>query len=328
MITSKISEALESYFEQYDLMVAIAQPIMLAKANNKTHCGEVGMASAAQTSGIDSAFEIHPLTPAIGAELSGIDLSEPLSAEIIADIRQTLLDNKVIFFRDQNLNREQLLRFAKGFGALEIHPATPKDQSNPEILRIEHGAKSKGQENMWHSDVTWRAEPSLGSVLSALEIPPVGGDTLFANMNLAYEKLPQDLRDHITGMTAVHDIARVFAKRLNKKPEELHDQYPPQEHPVVRTHPETGLPSLYVNSAFTSHIVGLAPDESQELLKKLYATAANPEIQCRFKWTKGAIAFWDNRASQHFAASDYFPARRVMERATIAGDRPYFTADH
>lgn len=282
------------------------------------------MASAAQASGVDSTFEIHPLTPAIGTELSGINLSDPLSNDIIADIRQTLLDHKVIFFRDQNLNREQLLGFAKRFGTLEIHPATPKDQPNPEILRIEHGAKSKGQENMWHSDVTWRAEPSLGSVLSALEIPPVGGDTLFANMNLAYEKLPQDVREFVTGKTAVHDIARVFAKRLNKKPEELHDQYPPQEHPVVRTHPETGL---RVNSAFTSHILGMDADESKDLLKKLYATAANPEIQCRFKWTKGAIAFWDNRASQHFAASDYFPARRVMERATIAGDRPYFSAD-
>ncbi len=286
------------------------------------------MVSAAQASGMESAFEIHPLTPAIGAELSGIDLSDPLPDETIADIRQALLDHKVIFFRDQNLEQEQLLSFAKSFGALEIHPATPKDQPNPEILRIEHGAKSKGQENMWHSDVTWRPEPSLGSVLSALEIPPVGGDTLFANMNLAYEKLPQDLREFITGKTAVHDIARVFAKRLNKKPEELHDQYPPQEHPVVRTHPETGLRSLYVNSAFTSHIVGMDPGESHELLRRLYATAANPEIQCRFKWTKGAIAFWDNRASQHFAASDYFPARRIMERATIAGDRPYFSAEH
>jgi taurine dioxygenase len=284
------------------------------------------MASAAQASGIESAFEIHPLTPAIGAELSGIDLAKPLSDEIIADIRQTLLTNKVIFFRDQHLSREQLLCFARRFGTLEIHPATPKDQPYPEILRIEHGPKSKGQENMWHSDVTWRVEPSLGSVLSALEIPPVGGDTLFANMNLAYEKLPQEIREQITGMTAIHDIARVFAKRLNKRPEELHDQYPPQEHPVVRTHPETGLRSLYVNSAFTSHIVGMETDESKALLNKLYATASNPEIQCRFKWTKGAIAFWDNRASQHFAASDYFPARRIMERATIAGDRPYFSS--
>lgn len=285
------------------------------------------MASAAQASGMESAFEIHRLTPAIGAELSGIDLSDPLPDETIADIRQALLDHKVIFFRDQNLEQEQLLHFARRFGTLEIHPATPKDQLNPEILRIEHGAKSKGQENMWHSDVTWRPEPSLGSVLSALEIPPVGGDTLFANMNLAYEKLPQDVREFVAGKTAVHDIARVFAKRLNKKPEELHDQYPPQEHPVVRTHPETGLSSLYVNSAFTSHIVGMDTDESQELLRRLYATAANPEIQCRFKWTRGAIAFWDNRASQHFAASDYFPARRIMERATIAGDRPYFSAE-
>lgn len=285
------------------------------------------MATAAQTPGIDGAFEIHQLTPAIGAELSDISLSEPLADDIISDIRQALLDHKVIFFRDQNLDREQLLNFAKRFGALEIHPATPKDQPNREILRIEHGAKSKGQENMWHSDVTWRPEPSLGSVLSALEIPHVGGDTLFANMNLAYEKLPQAIREQITGLTAIHDIARVFAKRLNKKPEELHDKYPPQEHPVVRTHPETGLRSLYVNSAFTSHIVGMTADESSKLLQKLYATAANPEIQCRFKWTRGAIAFWDNRASQHFAASDYFPARRVMERATIAGDRPYFSAD-
>lgn len=282
------------------------------------------MATSAQKPSINGSFEIHQLTPAIGAELSALNLSEPLADDTIADIRQALLNHKVIFFRDQHLDREQLLNFAKRFGALEIHPATPKDQAYPEILRIAHGEKSKGQENMWHSDVTWRPEPSLGSVLSALEIPPVGGDTLFANMNLAYEKLPQDIREQVSGLTAVHDIARVFAKRLNKKPEELHEQYPLQEHPVVRTHPETGLQSLYVNSAFTSHIVGMTAEESKKLLKKLYATASNPEIQCRFKWTKGAVAFWDNRASQHFAASDYFPAPRVMERATIAGDRPYF----
>lgn len=281
------------------------------------------MASAAIME-TDAGFEITQLTPAIGAELSGISLSEELSDNVIANIRQALLDHKVIFFRDQHLSQEQLLAFASRFGDLEIHPATPKDQPNPEILRIEHGPKSKGQENMWHSDVTWRAEPSLGSVLNAIEIPPVGGDTLFANMNLAYENLPEDLREKITGMTAMHDIARVFARRLNKKPEELHDQYPPEEHPVVRTHPETGLPVLYVNGAFTSHIVGMESDESDALLKRLYATAANPEIQCRFRWTPGAIAFWDNRAGQHFAASDYFPARRIMQRATIKGDRPYF----
>ncbi len=285
------------------------------------------MASVVELPDQQQRFTVSQMTPAIGAELSGISLADELSDETVAEIRQALLEYKVIFFRDQNLSQEELLIFARRFGDLEIHPATPKDQANPEILRIEHGPKSKGQENMWHSDVTWRAEPSLGSVLSAVEIPPVGGDTLFANMNLAYENLPEAIRQQITGMTAMHDIARVFARRLNKKPEELHDKYPPEEHPVVRTHPETGLCALYVNAAFTSHIVGMDKNESDELLKRLYATAANPEIQCRFRWTKGAVAFWDNRASQHFAASDYFPARRVMERATIKGDRPYFNPD-
>ncbi len=285
------------------------------------------MASVVELPDQQQSFTVSQMTPAIGAELSGISLADELSDETVAEIRQALLEYKVIFFRDQNLSQEELLIFARRFGDLEIHPATPKDQANPEILRIEHGPKSKGQENMWHSDVTWRAEPSLGSVLSAVEIPPVGGDTLFANMNLAYENLPEAIRQQITGMTAMHDIARVFARRLNKKPEELHDKYPPEEHPVVRTHPETGLCALYVNAAFTSHIVGMDKNESDELLKRLYATAANPEIQCRFRWTKGAVAFWDNRASQHFAASDYFPARRVMERATIKGDRPYFNPD-
>lgn len=285
------------------------------------------MASIASMPDSTSSFEIQQMTPAIGAELSGISLASELSEEVITDIRQALLDHKVIFFRDQHLTQEQLLNFAGRFGPLEIHPATPKDQRNPEILRIEHGPKSKGQENMWHSDVTWRAEPSLGSVLNAIEIPPVGGDTLFANMNLAYANLPDDIREQITGAKAMHDIARVFAKRLGKKPEELHDKYPPEEHPVIRTHPETGLPTLYVNGAFTSHIVGMDPDESANLLKRLYALAANPEIQCRFRWTAGAIAFWDNRACQHFAASDYFPARRIMQRATIKGDRPYFDAN-
>ena len=280
------------------------------------------MASAAIETG--SSFAITQLTPAIGAELSGINLSDRLDDQTIDDIRQALLDHKVIFFRDQHLDQAQLLAFSRRFGDLEIHPATPKDQPNPEILKIEHGPKSKGQENMWHSDVTWRPEPSLGSILSASEVPDIGGDTLFANMNLAYQNLSDELRERVTGMTAIHDIARVFAKRLGKKPEELHDKYPLQEHPVIRTHPETGLRAIYVNAAFTSHIVGLEADESKALLKTLYATAANPEIQCRFKWSPGAIAFWDNRASQHFAASDYFPARRIMQRATVAGDKPFF----
>jgi taurine dioxygenase len=267
---------------------------------------------------------IRPVTPAIGAEILDIDLASPDIAERIPEIRAALLTHRVIFFRDQHLTAEQHIAFARHFGELEIHPATPRDQPNREILRIAHGPDSRGRENSWHSDVTWRESPSLGSILRAVEVPEVGGDTLFANMHLAYERLSPEMQRLCTGLTAVHDIARVFAKRLGKSVEELHQQYPPMRHPVIRTHPETGDPVIYVNTAFTSHIEGMSERENRWLLDHLYATAADPEIQCRFRWQPGSIAFWDNRVCQHFAASDYFPARRVMERVTIAGDRPFY----
>ena len=270
-------------------------------------------------------FEVRPLTPTIGAELLGADL-RAFDAALIAEVRAALLTYKVVFFRDQTLTPEQHIAFASEFGELEVHPATPKDQPNPEVLHIAHGPDSRGQENFWHSDVTWRERPSLGSILRAIELPEVGGDTLFANMELAYERLSDDLKAQIQGLVAVHDIARVFAKRLGKDAEELRAKYPVAEHPVVRTHPETGKPSIYVNTAFTSHIKDMDEDDSRTLLNTLYQSAWNPEVQCRFRWQPGSIAFWDNRASQHFAASDYFPQVRRMERVTIAGDKPYFDA--
>ena len=270
-------------------------------------------------------LDIRPLTPAIGAEILGIDLGSTDIAARIPEIRAALLSHGVIFFREQDITTAQHIAFARAFGELEIHPATPKDQPNREVLRIEHGPKSRGQENAWHSDVTWREEPSLGSILLAREVPDCGGDTLFANMHLAYERLSDPMKTFCEGLTAVHDIARVFAKRLGKRPEELHDTYPPMRHPVIRTHPETGERAIYVNTAFTSHIEGLAESESRWLLDHLFATAKDAEIQCRFRWQAGSVAFWDNRVCQHFAASDYFPARRVMERVTIAGDKPFFT---
>lgn len=273
---------------------------------------------------VQHALAIKPLTPAIGAEIGNVDLASPDIGERIPEIRAALLEHGVIFFRDQHLTQEQHIAFARYFGELEIHPATPKDQPNREILRIAHGPDSRGQENSWHSDVTWREKPSLGSILRAVEVPEVGGDTLFANMHLAYERLSPKLKQLCADLMAVHDIARVFAKRLGKRPEELHEQYPPMRHPVIRTHPETGKPLIFVNTAFTSHIDGLSDKESRWLLDHLYATAADPEVQCRFRWRPGSIAFWDNRLVQHFAASDYFPARRVMERVTIAGCRPYY----
>ncbi len=272
-------------------------------------------------------LDIHPLTPAIGAEIREIDLASSDLDERIPEIRAALLEFGVLFFRGQQLTAEQHIAFARKFGELEIHPATPKGQADPEILRIEHGPDSRGRENSWHSDVTWRECPSLGSILRAVEVPEVGGDTLFANMHLAYERLSSEMKRFCTGLTAVHDIARVFAKRLGKTVEELHDKYPPMRHPVIRTHPESGKQAIYVNVAFTSHIEGLSEKESRWLLDHLFATASDAEIQCRFRWQPGSVAFWDNRLCQHLAASDYFPARRVMERVTIAGDRPFYRAE-
>ncbi|MCR2834109.1 TauD/TfdA dioxygenase family protein [Parerythrobacter lacustris] len=283
------------------------------------------MATLVQTRHPDTgSLEIRPLTPAIGAEILDIDLAAADIGESIPAIRAALLEHGVVFFRDQRLTQEQHIAFARHFGELEIHPATPMDQPNRVVLRIAHGPDSRGRENNWHSDVTWRECPSLGSILLAREVPEFGGDTLFANMHLAYERLSPKMREFCEGLTAVHDIARVFAKRLRKSVEELHEQYPPMRHPVVRTHPESGRRTIYVNTGFTTHIEGLSDKESRWLLDHLFATAADPEIQCRFRWREGSVAFWDNRLCQHLAASDYFPAVRVMERVTVAGDRPYF----
>lgn len=269
----------------------------------------------------------RPLSPGIGSEIHGIDLGEEQDDETIAWIRDALLRRKVIFFRDQDITSEQHIAFARRFGQLEIHPATPKDQQHPEVLRIAHGPNSRGRENNWHSDVTWREQPSLGSILRAIEVPEFGGDTLFADMEAAYDGVSPAMQAWLCTLTATHDIARVFAKRLGRSAEELHEQYPPQHHPVVRTHPETGRQSLYVNTGFTECIDGLSPKESDWLLAHLYSQATVPERQCRFQWRANSIAFWDNRACQHYAASDYFPQVRVMERVTIAGDRPFFDPD-
>ena len=267
-------------------------------------------------------FQPYPLSPAIGAELLGADLSNP-DDTLIAEVRDALLQYQVVFFRDQQITRQQHIAFARSFGELEIHPATPRDPPDPEILHIAHGPNSKGSENNWHSDVTWREKPSLGSILRAIELPEVGGDTLFANMVMAYESLDEELQQRLCQMTAVHDIARVFAGRLGRDAASLHEKFPPQEHPVIRTHPETGQRLIYVNIAFTDHITGMDRAESDKLLKRLIHQAWLPEYQCRFRWSPGSLAFWDNRACQHYAASDYFPAVRVMERVTIAGDKPY-----
>ena len=270
---------------------------------------------------------ILPMTPTIGAEIEGIDLSRPLSAATVSALRQALLDWKVLFFRDQDITTDQHLAFARNFGELEVHPFAPHKPDYPEVLAITHNEKNKGRENTWHSDVTWRLEPSLGSILRAIELPPVGGDTLFADMYAAYEGLSDEVKARIEGAVAVHDFAH-FRLGMRKRGlseeaiQAMNEKYPMVEHPVVRTHPETGRKAIYVNAAFTQHVVGMEKAESDALLAHLYAQAAIPEYQCRFRWEPNSIAFWDNRASQHYAASDYFPAVRKMERVTVIGDRP------
>jgi taurine dioxygenase len=273
-------------------------------------------------------FSVKPLTPTIGAEIHGVDLAGRLDDATLAALRQALLQWKVVFFRDQDLTTEQHLAFAGRFGKLEVHPFAPHKPGYPEVLAITHDRERPGKENTWHSDVTWRIEPSLGSVLRALEVPEVGGDTLFSDMYAAYDGLDDEVKERIDGLTAMHDFAH-FRTALRKRGkteaeiEAFNEQYPMAEHPVVRTHPETGRKGLYVNAAFTQYIVGMDEEESAALLKHLYAQAAIPEYQCRFSWAVNSIAFWDNRACQHYAVSDYWPAVRRMERVTIVGDRPY-----
>ena len=216
-------------------------------------------------------IEVSPLSPTVGAEISGVRMSGDVPDDQIAEIRQALLDWKVIFFRDQDVDVEEHIAFGAKFGELEIHPFTPNLESHPEIVVIHHGPKSKNGQNRWHSDVTWRLEPSLGSILRARIVPAVGGDTLFADMMAAYEGLSDEIKERIDGATAVHSFKHNFGRAMSdEQREKFAEQYPDAHHPVVRRHPETGRKGLYVNAAFTTHIEGMEADESRRLLRFLY----------------------------------------------------------
>jgi taurine dioxygenase len=268
-------------------------------------------------------IQIAPLTPSIGAEISGVRICGDVSDTQVAEIRQALLDWKVVFFRDQDVSVEEHIAFGARFGELEIHPFTPNMKDHPEVLVIHKDENAKFGENHWHSDVTWRQEPSLGSILRARIVPPVGGDTLFSDQVAAYEALDDATKERIDGLTAVHSFVQTFGRGMDDaQKEKFLEEFPEPRHPVVRTHPETGKKGLYVNRAFTKHIEGMEPEESKQLLQFLYRRATIPEYQCRFRWQVDSVAFWDNRAVQHYAAFDYFPAQRRVERVTIIGDKP------
>jgi len=265
---------------------------------------------------------VRPLGATLGAEISGVDLAH-LDDATFGEVRRAFLEYRVVFFRDQDITSQQHLDFAGRFGELEEHPFLPAKQGHDSIVEFAKDENVIGVENVWHHDVTWRLQPSLGSVLRAVDVPGVGGDTLFSDMVIAYEALDEDVKRRIDGLVAVHDFSHSFGLAMPK--EELREQqgkFPPARHPVVRTHPDTGRKCLYVNEIFTSHIEGIPREESDALLALLYRQADVPEYQCRFRWEKNSIAFWDNRAVQHYACSDYDPQRRVMERVTVIGEEP------
>jgi taurine dioxygenase len=273
-------------------------------------------------------IEVRKLTPTIGAEIFGADLSQPLGNQQFQEVHDALMENQVIFFRDQTLTIDQHKDFGRRFGALHVHPnARHLIPEHPEILVIKADEKSKhiaGED--WHSDVSCDPEPPMGSLLYMHEVPANGGgDTMFASMYAAYEALSAPMRHFLESCTAVHDSRKAHSYRANATDRD-DIQFPNAEHPVVRTHPVTGRKALYVNRGFTMRIPQLKRSESDALLEMLYRHVETPEFHCRFKWRPNSMAFWDNRCTQHHAMWDYFPLRRYGHRVTVCGDKPFLSA--
>jgi taurine dioxygenase len=281
-------------------------------------------------------MRVEQLSCALGAELVGVDLADAIGDNgLFAEIREALFKYRVLFLRDQNFSRAEHVAFARRFGALEDHPVAGSDPEHPGLVRIYKSPDKPNDryENAWHSDATWREVPQFGAVLRCLECPPVGGDTMWANMALAYEKLPPHVKEQIAGLRARHSIEASFGAAMPlEKRLALKAQFPDAEHPVVRTHPETDEKILYVN-AFTTHITNYhTPDRvrvgmdanpgAADLLRYLVSQAYIPEYQVRWRWKPGSVAMWDNTATQHYAVMDYPPSDRKMERAGIIGSKP------
>lgn len=266
-------------------------------------------------------IKVKKLSPIIGAEIDCVDLSHPLPPHVFDEVHRALMENLVIFFRDQHLDHEQHKALGRQFGTLHIHPASPPPPGHPEILIIHADANSKRVSGeTWHSDVSCDDEPPMGSLLYLHTVPEVGGDTMFANMYRAYESLSAPIRDMLCKMTAIHNGENAYRERYGRgDPGRV---FPQAEHPVVRTHPVTGQQALFVNSHFTTRIVQLRKSESDAVLAFLFRHIETPEFACRFQWRPNSLAFWDNRAAQHKALWDYFPATRHGYRVTVKGDRP------
>jgi len=272
---------------------------------------------------------LQPCTANIGAEVAGIDLAEPLDGLTVGWLRQALLDHLVLFFRDQHLSTDAQLRLAEHFGDIDLPLFRTESSSRPEVIVLDQVAPKGEGADSWHADNTYMANPPMASILHAQLLPPVGGDTCFASMVAAYDALSPAMRDFLDGLTAVHSL-EVMAERTkhvaNARLRDSLDEWPPVVHPVVRVHPETGRKLLNVNRNWTVRIVELSDAESDAVLRFLYGHLDGPEFQVRFHWTPGAVAFWDNRAVQHYAVADY-TSRRTMQRVTVTGDRPFGPGD-
>jgi len=271
-------------------------------------------------------IEVRPITGALGAEIAGVDIARPLEDDVVAEIRHALLDHLVIFLRGQRLTPHQQLAFARQFGEPMAYPQLKGLTDCPlitPVIKLEHERVNFG--GVWHSDTTYLERPPMASILYALETPPFGGDTLFANQYLAYDTLSETLQRMLAGLVGINtstkaEVSRTREDRLREAGAELKALV--AEHPVVRTHPETGRKALYVNVAHTAQFKDFTGEESEPLLEYLFRHQVRPEFCCRFRWEPGALAFWDNRCAQHNPVNDYHGFKRVMHRVTLAGDAP------
>ncbi|OWP52925.1 taurine dioxygenase [Pseudomonas nitroreducens] len=275
-------------------------------------------------------LSIEPISPALGAIVSGVRLADPLDDAAQRQIEQALLDHHVLFFRDQPLTPTQQANFATRFGDLHIHPIYPSSPEQREVIVLDTAVTDVRDNAIWHTDVTFLETPALGAVLAAKQLPPYGGDTLWASGIAAFEALSKPLQQLLDGLTATHDISKSFPQERFgatdadlARLEEARQKNPPRSHPVIRTHPVTGRKALFVSDGFTTRINELEPAESRAILDLLFAHFARPEFTVRWRWRENDVAFWDNRVTQHYAVDDYRPQRRVMHRATILGDKPF-----
>jgi taurine dioxygenase len=270
------------------------------------------------------AITVTAMTPRIGAEITGLDLTKPLSNHQATELEAALVEHQVLFFRDQPLDLDSHQALGRHFGALHVHPNVPGPSGYPAVLPIHTDATSRRiAGEAWHSDVSCDEQPPLGSILHLHIVPPTGGDTLFASMFAAYDALSPRMKTYLDGLTATHAGEHVYRSHNERDAvPETGRAYPRAVHPVIRTHPVSKRRALFVNATFTTRINELPADESRAILSYLYEHATRPEFQVRFRWRPNSVAFWDNRSTQHMALWDYFPETRSGFRVTIKGDRP------